>query len=142
MALITLDTTIKQSISDHPSLSWNGSPVEREVQFIAFDQFNVIDKRVVLIMELQLTMGGVKKIPIEYKLSASIYLNTVTFDVAKDEDGNIITNPDNLDPQENWMTEVDIWLNSIINVVVADETLIQTAITNLDQSQHYFDQYY
>jgi len=142
MALITLDATIKQSISDHPNLSWDNSPVEREVQFIACDQFNLIDKRVVLIMELHLNMGSVRKIPIGYTLSNSIYLNTTTFEIAKDGDGNIITNPANLDPDEDWMTEVDIWLNSMINVDIADKILIQTAITNLDQSQQYFDQYY
>ena len=142
MALITLDATIKQSISDHPNLSWDNSPVEREVQFIACDQFNLIDKRVVLIMELHLNMGSVRKIPIGYTLSNSIYLNTTTFEIAKDGDGNIITNPANLDPDEDWMTEVDIWLNSMINVAIADKILIQTAITNLDESQQYFDQYY
>lgn len=118
---------IKKQISNHPNMSWDGSAVERWVTFERFSRYDLTIKAIEL--ELLLTLESptgiiLTRVPIVYKLHDNLWMDA-TGAFTSEELG--------------VLTEVDFWLNLMVNTPITDKSLIETGIQNLDTDSHFFD---
>lgn len=146
---ITINKIIEKEISNHPNLKWNDLAVKRSVKFLGYPTFMHEDEIVTLAFRVvnklvENDQATWKTVDVIYQLRNDIYINITTQAQANAAElvrinGEIVTDKSIIPNEINYMSEFDYWFNLIANQPVPDRILIESAITNLDTYQHYFD---
>jgi|SRR6478735_1281245 len=124
-----MEFLVKKQITDHKKMSWENNPVNRFVEFIRFSRYDL--KLKIVELDLLLTLESP-----ESNIILSTYITySLHSDIWFDLDGNVTTE------ELGVITELDYWLNKMVNVNVSDRILIEEGIENLDIKFDYFDQF-
>jgi len=124
-----MEFIVKKQITDHKKMSWENNPVNRFVEFIRFSRYDL--KLKIVELDLLLTLESP-----EGNVILSTYITyPLHSDIWFDIDGNVTTE------ELGVITELDYWLNKMVNINVSDRILIEEGIENLDIKFDYFDQF-